>query len=515
MILKQHSRMTYFLKSFFCTLALFACFNNLYAQSYTSYFTGDPADVVTTTQKGTVLMGGATENDNAMRWFLQHSGGGDIVVLRASGSNGYNDYLYTTLGIPVNSVESIVCNNASASYDPYVIQQVANAEALWFAGGNQWDYVSYWNNTPLDSVFNYLINVKHIPVGGTSAGMAIMGHIVFTAQNGSVTSGTALNDPYNSSVTLLKDDLINNPWLNNVVTDTHYDNPDRRGRHITFLARIFQDYGVPAFGIACEEYTAVCIDGNGSASVYGNYPSANDYAYFLQTNCVQPTTPETCVLGEPLSWIRNQQAVKVYKVAGTQTGANTFQLSDWKTGSGGVWQNWYVTDGTLNVTDNAAAPICTVSNVNAGNVNICSPSASNIVLVADTTGANYQWQLNTGSGFNNISNNSNYSGVTTNTLSLNNISSSWYGYKYRCVVSGINSSEATLIFSNTWTGLVNTAWENPGNWQCNTLPDAYTDVYLNNGSNVILNSNAACRSLNLKPGANFTVHTGFILTTIH
>ena len=506
--------MPYIFKFFSCTICLIFFIYDLHSQSYTSYFTGDVADVVTTTQKGTVLMGGATENDNAMRWFLQHSGGGDIVVLRASGSNGYNDYLYSTLGVPVNSVETIVCNNASASYDPYVIQQVSNAEALWFAGGNQWDYVSYWKNTPLDSVFNYLINVKHIPVGGTSAGMAIQGHIVFTAQNGSVTSSAALTDPYNNNITLLKDGFINNPWLVNVITDTHYDNPDRRGRHISFLARILQDYGVPAFGIASDEYTAVCIDSNGRASVYGNYPSSNNYAYFLQTNCLRPNTPETCSPGVPLNWFRNQQAVKVYKVAGTQNGDNSFQLSDWKTGSGGSWQNWYVTDGTLQVTDNAAAPVCTVTNVNAGNLTVCAPTASDIVLVADITGAVYQWQLNSGSGFINISNNSNYSGITTNTLSLANIPSSWYGYQYRCVADGTNSNAATLIFTDTWTGAINTAWENSGNWQCNTLPDGNTDVYLNAG-NIILNSNAACRSLYLKPAANFTIHTGFTLTTTH
>ena len=114
-----------------------------FSQSYTSYFTGDTSDVTTTTQGVTVLMGGATENDNAMNWFLQHSGGGDVVVIRATGSNGYNNYLYSTLGVNVNSVETIVFNNATASHDLYVINQIRNAEALWIAGGNQWDYVSY------------------------------------------------------------------------------------------------------------------------------------------------------------------------------------------------------------------------------------------------------------------------------------------------------------------------------------------------------------------------------------
>ena len=43
-----------------------------------------------------------------MQWFLEQANGGDVLVLRASGSDGYNQYLYNDLGINVNSVESIV-----------------------------------------------------------------------------------------------------------------------------------------------------------------------------------------------------------------------------------------------------------------------------------------------------------------------------------------------------------------------------------------------------------------------
>ncbi len=348
-------------KSIFIFILLFTFSKFSFSQSYTSYFTGDTSNVTATTQGVTVLMGGASENDNAMIWFLQHSGGGDIVVLRATGSSGYNTYLYSTLGVPVNSVETIVFNNATASYDPYVINQIRNAEAIWIAGGNQWDYVSYWKQTPIDTALNYLINVKKIPVGGTSAGMAILGSIVNTAQNGSVTSATALNNPYDTDVTLLKDGFLFNPILNNVITDTHYDSPDRKGRHTTFLSRIFQDYGVAANGIACEEYTAVCVDTNGIGYVYGDYPANNDYAYFLQPNCVLPNTPENCAAGQSLTWDRTNEAVKVYKVAGTQTGINSFNLNDWQTGSGGTWENWFVTSGVLNINTSAIAPNCPTS----------------------------------------------------------------------------------------------------------------------------------------------------------
>lgn len=335
----------------------FSLFAN--AQNFTTYFTGDTTNVTTSTVPVTVLMGGATEHDSAMVWFLQNSGGGDVVVLRASGSNGYNAYMYSQLGVTINSVETIVCNNAQASTDPYIFQQLMNAEALWFAGGDQWKYVSYWNNTPIDTAINYLINVKKIPVGGTSADMAILSHIVNTAQNGSATSAGTLANPYVSNLTLLKDDFIFNPWLNNVVTDTHYDNPDRRGRHVAFMSRIMQDYGVTAvYGIACNEYVAACIDTNGLARVYGDYPNYQEFAYFLQANCLQPNAPETCVAAQPLTWNRNAEAVKVYKVAGTQTGANYFQLNNWNTGSGGLWEDWWVTNGILQVSTFAAPANC-------------------------------------------------------------------------------------------------------------------------------------------------------------
>jgi hypothetical protein len=69
------------------------------AQTYTSYLTGPGSDTLTQPFGGVCLMGGATEDDNAMKWFLQSANGGDVLVLRASGSNGYNNYLYSQLGI--------------------------------------------------------------------------------------------------------------------------------------------------------------------------------------------------------------------------------------------------------------------------------------------------------------------------------------------------------------------------------------------------------------------------------
>lgn len=323
---------------------------SFFAQNYTSYFTGDLADVTTNHQYGVCLMGGATEHDEAMRWFLLKADGGDVVVLRASGSDGYNDYFYSELGVTINSVETLVINNTAGGIDPYVLQQVANAEAIWFAGGDQYNYVSFFKDNEMEALLNEHINVKQAVIGGTSAGMAIMGGYYFDAANGTVTSSQALNNPYHSKVSLGIHDFIEIPFFENVITDTHYDDPDRRGRHTAFLARFSTDVGLRSFGIACNEYTAVCIDENANAFVYGDYPNYEEYAYFLQANCVTDFQPENCTSGNPLTWIGDNDAVRVYKVPGTQTGENTFNINDWKTGSGGAWEHWFVDNGTISYT---------------------------------------------------------------------------------------------------------------------------------------------------------------------
>jgi hypothetical protein len=147
---------------------------------------------------------------------------------------------------------------------------------------------------------------------------------------------------------------------------------------------------------------------------------------------------------------------------------------------------------------------------------LCS-SVGSTGFTENQTGTNYQWQLNTGSGFFNITNNNNYSGATSNVLQLNNIDSTWYGYQYRCVVDGIAGTAITIQFSDSWLNLwsgMSTAWENSSNWSCGVLPGANTDVIINSGT-VVLNSDVSIRSLIVKPGASFTVNANHKLTILH
>lgn len=344
----------------------------MYGQGYTSYFTGNQTDKIASPASGVCLMGGATEDDNAMRWFLQRAGGGDVLVLRASGADGYNEYMYTTPGVSLNSVETIVCSSAAASNSPYVLQKIRQAEAIWFAGGDQWKYISYWQNTAVDSLVNQAVKERNIVIGGTSAGMAIQGGYRFSARNGTVTSAAALANPFDSKVTIDSSLFLENRFLSNVITDTHFDNPDRRGRLAVFLARIFNDYGKEARAIACDEYTAVCIDTSGTARVFGGAPLYDDHAWFIQINCeISEPAPESCTPGQPLTWNQSGKALKVFRITGDPSGTGTFNLNDWKTGTAGSWYDWGSNQGILSSVS-GSVPECIVLSGEASETGIFS-----------------------------------------------------------------------------------------------------------------------------------------------
>jgi len=145
-------------------------------------------------------------------------------------------------------------------------------------------------------------------------------------------------------------------------------------------------------------------------------------------------------------------------------------------------------------------------------IKLCS--GSNAFLTSSVSGANYNWQLNTGSGFVNITDNANYSGTNTISLQINNAPSNWTNYQYRCVVGSRFSEVFKLQFENQWTGSVSSAWENPLNWSCGILPDSNTNVIINSGI-VTINSNVIVSTLSLAPGVSITVNTGFNLIVLH
>ena len=231
--------------------------------TYQYFAVGNQNDVVRTTTAGTVLMGGGLDVDAAFQWMINKSGGGDFVVIRATGTDAYNPYIYG-LGA-VDSVETLISPSRAGAADPFVVAKIRNAEALWIAGGDQSDYINYWKGTPVVDAINYVANTKHAPVGGTSAGLAVLGQFIYTGAAGSVTSSQALANPYNKYMTFDRD-FVQIANLGGVITDSHFVTRDRFGRSITFLARILKDgWAASARGIGIDEATAILVEANGAA----------------------------------------------------------------------------------------------------------------------------------------------------------------------------------------------------------------------------------------------------------
>lgn len=78
---------------------------------------------------------------------------------------------------------------------------------------------------------------------------------------------------------------------------------------------------------------------------------------------------------------------------------------------------------------------------------IC-PGTNTSFSVTATNATSYQWQVDSGSGFSDISNGGGYNGTTTANLSVSSVTLAMDGYRYRCVVGG-NSVPAAVSNAGT------------------------------------------------------------------
>jgi cyanophycinase len=269
------------------------------AARITRYLTGNPGDVSAGPLAGPALNlgGGGTDVDAALQAMIDLARGCtscatkvDVVILRASGADGYNDYIFAMNG--VDSVESLVITKASEANSAAVVATVSNAEVVFFAGGDQCNYVTLFKGGALEVAVES-VYARGGSIGGTSAGMAIQGEFIYDGCNGSATSAEMLANPFHRHATFTYDYFSWND-MGDVLTEQHLVTRDRMGRLFGFLARQIQDGRTPsALGVAADEVTSIVVDKNGLATVYG---SGN--AYFVLADHF----PEVCQARQPLTY---------------------------------------------------------------------------------------------------------------------------------------------------------------------------------------------------------------------
>ena len=386
--------------------------------SYDYFYVGEPEKpipaLVRATTPSYVIMGGGPDVDQAFQWLIQRAGikpgtGGRFVIIRARGTEAYNPYIYYsdansgTSALPpvdqdgwvggaylgLSSVETLVIPSVNAANDPTVNKIVARADVVFIAGGDQSDYIKFWKNTQLDWTLQALAN-KKVPIGGTSAGLAVLGQFDFAALNGTVTSAQALSNPFNRYMSLdptpqtlnsttptsTAGGFITPSPLFNTILDSHLDTRDRMGRLVTFVSRLIGPYNgagcsggilVPkesrnlsstprgdiiARGIGVGVEAALLVSGDGGAStpimatlVTNPTTTTSSAAYFL----LPQDYPAQCVEGKPLSGVTTQ-VVKVDK------SKPTFNMSTWSGGYASYTYTLSVDNGVMKVTGNGNSP---------------------------------------------------------------------------------------------------------------------------------------------------------------
>jgi len=251
---------------------------------------GRAQDAKPRTSGGFALIGGGKDLDEAFQWLCRKANGGDFLIVRAAGTEAYNPYVREQCPA-LNSVATLIIASREQAADANVRRIIREAEAIFIAGGDQARYVNYWRGTPVADAINDAIH-RGVPVGGTSAGLAVLGEFSFAALKDTVQSKDALGAPYDERVTITRD-FLRVPHLEQLITDSHFGARDSMGRLLVFLARMATDEKVEEpRGIGIDERTAVLMEPHGTARIVGF-----GKAYFLRALAA----PEQCTAGKSLT----------------------------------------------------------------------------------------------------------------------------------------------------------------------------------------------------------------------
>lgn len=195
----------------------------------------------------------------------------------------------------LDSIETFVFSNpARQDADRAdVAEAIAQAEVVFFAGGDQCNYTRNFKGTAVEAAIES-VQRRGGAVGGTSAGAMIQGEWIFNACSDTLTSEGALADPY-------EDILLTNPvfpWraLQGTIIDTHFYQRDRMGRALAFIARLLRDGMTDrALAVAIDENTSLVVNRRGRATVMSDDKDGS--VYFIWGD----HQPQRCEPQQPLS----------------------------------------------------------------------------------------------------------------------------------------------------------------------------------------------------------------------
>ena len=217
----------------------------------------------------------------------------------------------------------------------------------------------------------------------------------------------------------------------------------------------------------CWKYTGLSGSSNGQGMGIDNFSVT---ATFLST-CTPPANPTGAITGTTpacnstsltYSGTATAPIVNYWQTTNSGTSITNNAVSALSVNTSG---SYYVrafdsTSGATGCWSSAVGPYAVTINTpptitaNPTNSTISETGTTTFAVTASGTLLTYQWQVNTGSGFTNLTNVAPYSNVATATMSITAATLAMTGYQYQCVISGvapcstITSTSATLTVTN-------------------------------------------------------------------
>ncbi|HVN68575.1 MAG TPA: hypothetical protein VMU38_02850 [Candidatus Binatia bacterium] len=257
---------------------------------------------------GLLLDGGGGEEapDSSLVWLHRRIAGetktraGNVVVLRAYDNNYYDKPFYRAGNFA--SVQTVLVPPcASRDQVDSVAKVVDKADAVFFSGGDQANYVA-WKGSQLIAAVKR-VYARGGVVGGGSAGLAIQGAVVYDSVAGdrlnAVThTADAVNNPLEPRISFTTG-LFAWPALADTITDTHLVVRDRFGRTVVFLARILNDGLLPGattiYALGIDQASSVVVDPDGTAAVLNGKGGRGAYL-------IRAVAPVRLRAGAPLNY---------------------------------------------------------------------------------------------------------------------------------------------------------------------------------------------------------------------
>lgn len=216
-----------------------------------------------------MIAGGGTENyndwsDTPYGWVVEHAGNGRIAVITydEDPSSWMPEY-FEWLG--AEEAVNFSVSSRSEADEEALYEDLITFDGVFFKGGDQSRYYEYYKDTRLQDAMEEIYNGGGV-LSGTSAGLAILSGVIFSAENGTVYSHEALGNPNNQYMTLQNDFL---PVFPGFIFDSHFAERGRFGRLVGFLGNRKINHNEDITGIGVDDKTAFCIGKDGVGRAFG------------------------------------------------------------------------------------------------------------------------------------------------------------------------------------------------------------------------------------------------------